>query len=150
MTWSQGKGSHIDMVYICACLLRCFSVEFGIAIGRFSSETKEIKFKNWVYIEQIIVKSTQFWWNWVLSYWKWYSDGWVIGWKIGIEEVKFLIFDRHTWSYTQMVISQKVGEVWTWFWYQIKAESELLPMTPKTHFTQNVTCSLFCEITSHI
>ena len=47
-------------------------------------------------------------------------------------------------SNTQMVISQKVRRVWTWFWYQTKAERVLLTMIPKTHFTQNVTCSLFC------
>ena len=47
-------------------------------------------------------------------------------------------------SYTQMVISQKVGGVWTWFWYQIKAESVLLTVVPISHFPQNVTCSLFC------
>ena len=44
--------------------------------------------------------------------------------------------------------SQKVGG-WTWFWYQIKAESILLLMIPKIHFTQNVTCSLFCGSASH-
>ena len=43
-----------------------------------------------------------------------------------------------------MVTSQNVGRVWTWFWYQIKAESVLLTMLPKTHFTQNVTCFPFC------
>ena len=36
------------------------------------------------------------------------------------------------------------GGVWIWFWYQIKVESVLLTMIPKTQFTQNVTCSLFC------
>ena len=41
-----------------------------------------------------------------------------------------------------MVISEKVWGVWIWFWYQIKAERVLL-MIPKTHCTQNVTCSLF-------
>ena len=45
-------------------------------------------------------------------------------------------------------ISQKVG-LWTLFGYQIKAESVLLTMIPKTHFTQNVTCSLFCGSASH-
>ena len=43
-------------------------------------------------------------------------------------------------SYTQIILSQKVGGVWM---YQIKAESVLLTVIPKTHFTQNVTCSLF-------
>ena len=46
-----------------------------------------------------------------------------------------------------MIISQfKVGGVWTWFWYQIRAECVPLTMIPKkkNDFTQNVTCSLFC------
>ena len=50
---------------------------------------------------------------------------------------------------TQMIICQKVG-VQTWFWYQVKAESVLLTMIPKTHFTQNVACSLFCGSASQI
>ena len=49
--------------------------KFGIAISGFSSETEEPKFKNWVYLEQIIVKSTQFGQNWVLFYWKRYTNG---------------------------------------------------------------------------
>ena len=44
-----------------------------------------------------------------------------------------------------MVISQKVG-VWTWFWYQIKAERVFLIMIPQTHFT----CSLFYGSASHM
>ena len=63
--------------------------KFGIAIGGFSSETKKPRFKNWVYFEQIIVKSTQFGQNWVLFYRKRYNDEWVIGRKIGIEKVQF-------------------------------------------------------------
>ena len=42
--------------------------KFSIAVGGFSSETKEPKFKNCVYLEQIIAKSTQFGQNWVLFY----------------------------------------------------------------------------------
>ena len=37
-------------------------------------------------------------------------------------------------SYTQMVISQTVGGVWTWFWYKVKAKRVLLTMISKTHF----------------
>ena len=32
----------------------------------------------------------------------------------------------------------------------MKAESVLLTMIPKTHFNQNITCSLFCQSASHI
>ena len=40
-TWG---GSHIDIVhvYVCACLLRYFFMKFGIAIGRFFLEMKEL------------------------------------------------------------------------------------------------------------
>ena len=43
--------------------------------------------------------------------------------------------------YTNGHIS-KVGGVWTWFWHQTKAESVLLTIIRKHHFTQNVTCSV--------
>ena len=70
-----------------------FFANFGIAIGGFSSETKEPKLKNWVYFEQIIVKSTQFGQNWALFYWKRYTDMWVhvTGRKIGIEKSNFQV-----------------------------------------------------------
>ena len=48
-------------------------------------------------------------------------------------------------SYTQMVISQKIGVVWTWFSYQIKTESVLLTIIPECH-----TCSLFCGSASQL
>ena len=51
-------------------------------------------------------------------------------------------------SYTKMVTSQKVVGVWTWFWYQIKAESVFRTVIPKTYFIQNDTCSL-CESASY-
>ena len=63
--------------------------------------------------------------------------------KITLPEKPFTI-------YKQVVISQKIGEVWTWFWYQIKAVDVLLTMIPKTHFTQNIACSLFCGSASHL
>ena len=56
-----------------------------IAIGGFSSEV----------IEQIMVKSTQFEQNWVLFFQKWYTDGWVIVWQIGIAKVQFSRSGRH-------------------------------------------------------
>ena len=91
-----GGGSHIDMVYVYVpAFWGRFFAKFSIAIGGFSSETKEPKFKNLVFFMQIIVKSTQFGQNWVLFYRKWYTDGWVIGRKIGIEIVRFSRFGRH-------------------------------------------------------
>ena len=50
---------------------------------------------NCVYLEQIMVKSTQFDQNWVLFFQKWYTDGWVIVQKIGIEKVKLSRSGRH-------------------------------------------------------
>ena len=53
-------------------------------------------------------------------------------------------------SCTQIVISQKVGGIWTWLWYQIEAESVILTtVIPKTHFTKKVTCFVFCGSASH-
>ena len=52
-----GGGSHIDGKHICACLSGYFFAKFGIAKGGFSSQTKEPKFKNWVYFEEIIAKA---------------------------------------------------------------------------------------------
>ena len=63
--------------------------------GGVSSETKEPKLHNWVYFGQIIVKSTQFDQNWVLFFQKWYTDGWEIWQKIGIEIVRFSRSGRH-------------------------------------------------------
>ena len=40
----QRGYSHMDMVYVCACLLGCFFAKFGIAIRGFPSEPKEPKF----------------------------------------------------------------------------------------------------------
>ena len=43
--------------------------------------------------------------------------------------------EKLLWSYTQMVISEKVRGVWSWFWYQIKAESAVCCL----HWYQNLT-----------
>ena len=101
--WSQ-----IDMVYvyiICTCLLSCFFVKFGTAMGGFSSET-EPKCKNLVYFEHNIVKSTQFGQNWVVFYQKWYTDGWVIGQKLVWRKSNFLRFG-----------SGRYIHVWFWWKY---------------------------------
>ena len=87
-------GSHIDLVYVPA-FWGVFFTKFGKGIDGFSSEMKEPNFINWVYLEQIIVKSTQFEQNWVFFYQKWYTDVYVIGRNIGIEKVKFWRFRRH-------------------------------------------------------
>ena len=70
----QGGFSHWHGIWciLCACLLGHFFTKFGIAIGGFSSE-------NWVYFGQIIVKSTQFGQNWVLSF----ENGILMGGKLG-------------------------------------------------------------------
>ena len=47
---------------------------------------KGAQITNWVFFGQIIVKSTQFGQHWVLFFWKWYTDGWEIRQKIGIEK----------------------------------------------------------------
>ena len=43
----------------------------------FHQRWRSPKYINWVYFEQIMVKSTQFEQNWVLFFWEWYTDGWV-------------------------------------------------------------------------
>ena len=55
--------------------------------GGVSSEMKEPKLHIGVYLGQIIIKSTQFSQNWVLFFPKWYTDGWKIRQKVGIEKV---------------------------------------------------------------
>ena len=90
-----GWGSHIDMVYVYVPAFRGAFSRNLVYLSGVSSGMEEPKFKNWVYFEQIIVKSTQFGQNWVLFCRKWYTDGWVIGQKIGIEKVRFWKFGRH-------------------------------------------------------
>ena len=90
-----GGLSYWHGVRICDCLLGRFFAKFGIAIGGFLSQTKEPKFINWVYFGQIIVKNTQFGHNWVLFFWKRYTDGWEIRQNVGIEKVGFLTSGRH-------------------------------------------------------
>ena len=78
-----GGGSHIDMVYGAynMCLpFGHFFTKFGIVIGGFSSETREPKlYKTGCILGQIIVKSTQFGQNWVLSF----ENGILMGGKLG-------------------------------------------------------------------
>ena len=84
--------------YMYICLPFVVFIKFGIGclvIGGFSSETKELKLKKREYLEQIIVKSTKSGQNCMLFYQKLYTDGWVIGQKIGIEKVTFLRLGRH-------------------------------------------------------
>ena len=52
--------SHIDMVYVCACLLGCNFVTFGIAVLGFLQRWRSPNYLNWEYFGQIMVKSTQF------------------------------------------------------------------------------------------
>ena len=67
--------------------------------------------------------------------------GWFL--KITLSEKSLMVL------YTNGHIST-VGGVWTLFWYQIKAESLLLTMISKTHFTQSTTFSCFWGSVSHI
>ena len=64
-------GSHIDMVYVCACLLGRFFAKFGIAIGGFHQGQRSPNYINWVYFGQIIVRGIQIGQNWVLFFRKW-------------------------------------------------------------------------------
>ena len=90
-----GGFSHWHGIRICACLLGHFFAKFGIAIGGFHQRRRSPNYINWVYFGQIIVKSTQFDPNWVLFFRKWYTDGWEIWQKIGIEIVRFSRSGRH-------------------------------------------------------
>ena len=90
-----GGFSHWHGIRICACLLGRFFAKFGIAIGGFHHRRRSPNYRNWVYFGQIIVKSTQFDPNWVLFFRKWYTDGWEIWQKIGIEIVRFSRSGRH-------------------------------------------------------
>ena len=51
---------------------------------------------NWVYFEQIMVKSTQLEQNWVLFFRKWYTNGWMIVQKKLYREGQ--IFKVHLWD----------------------------------------------------
>ena len=90
-----GGFSHWHGIRICACLLGHFFAKFGIAMGWFHQRRRSPNYINWVYFGQIIVKSTQFDPNWVLFFRKWYTDGWEIWQKIGIEIVRFSRSGRH-------------------------------------------------------
>ena len=89
-------GSHIDMVYVYVpAFWGAFSVKFGIAIGGFSSETKELKLHKLDVFGANYCKKHPIWSNWVLSFRKWCTDGWEIRQKIGIEIVRLFRFGRH-------------------------------------------------------
>ena len=97
---TRGGGSHIDMaglyVYVPAFWGALFA-KFGIAIGRFSSETKEPKLHKLGVFGANYCKKHPIWSNWVLFFQKWYrpTDGWEIRQKIGIEIVRFSRSGRH-------------------------------------------------------
>ena len=92
---ARGGFSHWHGIRICACLLGHFFAKFGIEIGGFHQRRRSPNYINWVYFGQIIVKSTQFDQNWVLFFQKWYTDGWEIWQKIGIQIVRFSRSGRH-------------------------------------------------------
>ena len=88
-----GGGSHWHDIHVCACFLGCYFAKFGIAIGGFSSEMEEPELHKlsvfWANYGKKALK------NWVLFFFEWYTDGWVIVRKIGIEKVKFSRSSRH-------------------------------------------------------
>ena len=67
--------------------------------------------------------------------------------KADFSESQFLEYAHGQRSYAQMVIYHKVWRVWTWSWYQIKAESVLLTMIPQTNLDTKMSLykSLICE-----
>ena len=80
-----GGLSHWHGMCICACLLGCIFAKFGIARDKGAQN-----YINWVYLGQILVKSTKFGQNWMLFFQKWYTAGWKNWAKIGIERGRFL------------------------------------------------------------
>ena len=92
---SPGGFSHWHGIRICACLLGHFFTKFGIAIGGFSSETKEPKLHKLGVFWANYCKRHPIWSKWVLFFRKWYTDGWEIWQKIGIEIVRFSRSGRH-------------------------------------------------------
>ena len=74
--------------YKCACLLGHFFAKFGIAIGGFSSETKEPKLHKLGVFWANYCKKHPIWSKLGAFFRKWYTDGWEIWQKIGIEIVR--------------------------------------------------------------
>ena len=54
---------------------------------------------------------------------------------------------NHLQLYTQMIKCQKVGGVWTWLWYQRKAESVLLTMITRILRFSAYALAIFTEYT---
>ena len=77
-TRNGGGFSHWHGIRICACLLGRFFAKFGIAIGEFSSETKEPKLHKLGVFGANYCKKHPVWSIWVLFVWKWYTDRWEI------------------------------------------------------------------------
>ena len=70
-------GFHIDVVVYVSSFSGAISRYLVCFHQRWSSPND----MNWVYFEQIMVKSTQFEQNWVLFFRNWCTDGWVIVWN---------------------------------------------------------------------
>ena len=120
-----GGFSHWHGIRICACLLGHFFTKFGIAIGGFHQRRRSPNYINWVYFGQIIVKSTQFDPNWVLFFRKWYTDGWEIWQKIGIEIVRFWRSGRHI--HVRFWWKNPPPPGLTWQWDHILTTTLVLP-----------------------
>ena len=85
-TWFQSRGgSHIDMVQVYVpAFWGAISLNLVERSVDFHQRWRSPNYINWVYIEQIMAKSTQFEQSWVL-----------IVQKICMEKVKFSRFSRH-------------------------------------------------------
>ena len=89
--WSVGfyqRRRSLKLTYVPAFLGAFVQNLLQYSVG-FYQRWRRLNYTDWVYFEQSIVKSTQFRQNWVLFSQRWYTDGCVIGRKIGIEKVKF-------------------------------------------------------------
>ena len=80
----------------------------------FLQRWKSPNYMNWVYFEQIMVKSTQFEQNWVLFFWNWYTDWWIIVRKIWYRESQMfeirLAHPRTILAKVPLLVKKQQGE----------------------------------------
>ena len=92
---SRGGYSVYNGIRICACLLGCIFMKFGISMGGFPSLTQCAQLQNWVYFGKFCQKSTQFGPNWVFFCRKWYIEGSKNCAFLGIANGEFSESGRH-------------------------------------------------------
>ena len=101
-----------EYTYMCLPFGKLFR-EIWYSDRRFHQRWRSPNYTNWMYFGQIIVKSTQFDQNWVLFFRKWYTDGWEIGQKIGIQKVRFLRSGRHIHvTQSNSTLAMDISYVW--------------------------------------